>query len=65
MSKVSTWTSNAKWWSQMKSMVMEMDMDHDDQVLHTWKKRKKRKTKMGSRQRYINRGHFWFGLKIP
>ena len=32
--------------------------------LHIWK-RKKRKTKMGSRQRYNDRSHFWFALKTP
>lgn len=30
-----------------------------DQVLHI-RKRRKRKTKMGSRQRYNHRSHFWF-----
>jgi hypothetical protein len=34
----------------------------DDQALHIWKRRKI-KTKMGSRQRYIDRSHFWFALK--
>jgi hypothetical protein len=33
-----------------------------DQVLHIWKRRK-RKTKIGSRQRYIDRSHFYFALK--
>ena len=36
----------------------------DDQVLHIWKRRK-RKTKMGSRQRYNDRSHFLFALKTP
>jgi hypothetical protein len=36
----------------------------DDQVLHNWKRRK-RKIKMGSRQRYIDRSHFCFILKTP
>jgi hypothetical protein len=41
---------------------MEMMMDIDDQVLITWERRK-RKTKIGSRQRYNDRSHFWFALK--
>ena len=36
----------------------------DDQVLHI-RKRRKRKIKMGSRQRYNGRSHFWFDLKTP
>ena len=35
----------AKWWSKMESMEMVMDI-------------RKRKTKMGSRQRYIDRAVF-------
>ena len=45
--------------------MVELDDGHgegdgdkrDDQVLHIWKRRK-RKTKIGSRQRYFNRSHF-------
>ena len=33
----------------------------DDQVLHIGKEERE-KTKMGSRQRYIDRSHFWFAL---
>ena len=48
--------------------MMKLDGDHEDdddhkmidQVLHIWKRRK-RKTKMSSRQRYNHRSHFWFG----
>jgi hypothetical protein len=36
----------------------------DDQVLHI-SKRRKRKIKMGSRQRYIDISHFLFALKTP
>jgi hypothetical protein len=43
---------------------MEVTMDIDDQVVIIWK-RIKRKTKMGSRQRYIDRRHFCFALKTP
>jgi hypothetical protein len=43
---------------------MEVMMDIDDQVLIIWKTRK-RKIKMGSRQTYIDRSHFWFALKTP
>jgi hypothetical protein len=52
--------------------VVELDDGHGegdshkkmDQVFHIWKRRK-RKIKMGSRQRYIDRSHFWFALKTP
>jgi hypothetical protein len=27
--------------------------------------KEERKNKMGSRQRYIDRSHFWFALKTP
>jgi hypothetical protein len=37
-------------------------MDIDDKILIIWKIRK-RKTKMDSRQRYIDRSHFLFALK--
>jgi hypothetical protein len=33
----------------------------DDQVLHIWKR--KRKIKMGSRERYNDRSYFWFAFK--
>jgi hypothetical protein len=36
----------------------------DDQVLHIWKRRK-RKIKIGSRQRYNDRSYFCFALKTP
>jgi hypothetical protein len=36
----------------------------DDQLLHILKRRK-RKIKMGSRQRYNDRSYFWFALKTP
>jgi hypothetical protein len=50
--------------------VVELDDGHgegdghkrDDQVLHIWKRRK-RKIKIGSKQRYNDRSHFWFALK--
>jgi hypothetical protein len=52
--------------------VVELDDGHgkgdghkrDDQVLHIWKRRK-RETKIGSRQWYIDRSHFLFALKTP
>ena len=31
----------------------------------TFEKEEREKTKMGSRQRYNDRSHFWFALKTP
>jgi hypothetical protein len=54
-----------KWY--VPCQVVELDDDHggwwwpkDDLVLHIWKRRKK-KTKMGSRQRYMWKPKFGFG----
>ena len=52
--------------------MVKLDDDHGegdghkkmDQVLHIWKRRK-RKTKMGSRKMYFDRSYFWFALKTP
>jgi hypothetical protein len=51
---------------------VKLDDGHDegddhkkmDKVLHIWK-RTKRKTKMSSRQSYIDRSHLCFALKTP
>ena len=45
----------ARWWSWRWWWPQDVD-----QALHIWKRRK-RKTKMGLRQRYNHRSHFCFG----
>ena len=54
----------SKWWSKLEVHGDEGGLEMKMIMLYIWKRRK-RKTKMGSRQRYNDRGHFWFALKTP
>jgi hypothetical protein len=47
-----------------KKMIMVHGDDQEMIKCSTWKRRK-RKTKIGLRQRYKQKGHFCFALKTP